>query len=95
MIDLWFRVKGEVKAMIAEYGSPTLFLTLSCAEYGGGTGAPPGGTTGAPPGGSTGAPPGGTTGAPPGARRGAGGRGRAGLGGLLILQMKRYIATHG
>uniref|UniRef100_A0A1X7UDL7 Helitron helicase-like domain-containing protein n=1 Tax=Amphimedon queenslandica TaxID=400682 RepID=A0A1X7UDL7_AMPQE len=29
----WFHVKGEVKAMIAEYGSPTLFLTLSCAEY--------------------------------------------------------------
>ena len=29
----WFRVKGEVKAMIAEYGSPTLFVTLSCAEY--------------------------------------------------------------
>ena len=29
----WFRVKGEFKAMIAEYGSPTLFLTLSCAEY--------------------------------------------------------------
>ena len=29
----WFRVKCEVKAMIAEYGSPTLFLTLSCAEY--------------------------------------------------------------
>uniref|UniRef100_A0A1X7UAF3 Replication-associated protein ORF2/G2P domain-containing protein n=1 Tax=Amphimedon queenslandica TaxID=400682 RepID=A0A1X7UAF3_AMPQE len=29
----WFRVKGEVKAMIAEYGSPTLFLTLSYAEY--------------------------------------------------------------
>uniref|UniRef100_A0A1X7VHV1 Helitron helicase-like domain-containing protein n=1 Tax=Amphimedon queenslandica TaxID=400682 RepID=A0A1X7VHV1_AMPQE len=28
-----FRVKGEVKAMIAEYGSPTLFITLSCAEY--------------------------------------------------------------
>ena len=28
-----FRVKGEVKAMIAGYGSPTLFLTLSCAEY--------------------------------------------------------------
>ena len=24
----WFRVKGEVKAMIAEYGSPTLFVTL-------------------------------------------------------------------
>ena len=24
----WFRVKVEVKAMIAEYGSPTLFLTL-------------------------------------------------------------------
>uniref|UniRef100_A0A1X7VG12 Helitron helicase-like domain-containing protein n=1 Tax=Amphimedon queenslandica TaxID=400682 RepID=A0A1X7VG12_AMPQE len=29
----WFHVKGEVKAMIAEYSSPTLFLTLSCAEY--------------------------------------------------------------
>uniref|UniRef100_A0A1X7UBH0 Helitron helicase-like domain-containing protein n=1 Tax=Amphimedon queenslandica TaxID=400682 RepID=A0A1X7UBH0_AMPQE len=29
----WFRVKGEVKAMIAEYGLPTLFLTLSGAEY--------------------------------------------------------------
>uniref|UniRef100_A0A1X7U2U3 Uncharacterized protein n=1 Tax=Amphimedon queenslandica TaxID=400682 RepID=A0A1X7U2U3_AMPQE len=29
----WFRVKGEVKAMIAEYGSPTLFSTLSCAKY--------------------------------------------------------------
>uniref|UniRef100_A0A1X7VYH5 Helitron helicase-like domain-containing protein n=1 Tax=Amphimedon queenslandica TaxID=400682 RepID=A0A1X7VYH5_AMPQE len=29
----WFRVKGEVKAMIAEYGWPSLFLTLSCAEY--------------------------------------------------------------
>ena len=29
----WFRVKGEVKAMIAEYGSPTLFLTFSCAEH--------------------------------------------------------------
>uniref|UniRef100_A0A1X7UJT0 Helitron helicase-like domain-containing protein n=1 Tax=Amphimedon queenslandica TaxID=400682 RepID=A0A1X7UJT0_AMPQE len=29
----WFRVKGVVKATIAEYGSPTLFLTLSCAEY--------------------------------------------------------------
>uniref|UniRef100_A0A1X7TD74 Helitron helicase-like domain-containing protein n=1 Tax=Amphimedon queenslandica TaxID=400682 RepID=A0A1X7TD74_AMPQE len=29
----WYHVKGEVKGMIAEYGSPTLFLTLSCAEY--------------------------------------------------------------
>uniref|UniRef100_A0A1X7TGH7 Helitron helicase-like domain-containing protein n=1 Tax=Amphimedon queenslandica TaxID=400682 RepID=A0A1X7TGH7_AMPQE len=29
----WFCVKGEVKVMIAEYGSPTLFLRLSCAEY--------------------------------------------------------------
>uniref|UniRef100_A0A1X7VS88 Helitron helicase-like domain-containing protein n=1 Tax=Amphimedon queenslandica TaxID=400682 RepID=A0A1X7VS88_AMPQE len=29
----WFLVKGEVKAMIAMYGSPTLFLTISCAEY--------------------------------------------------------------
>uniref|UniRef100_A0A1X7TR71 Uncharacterized protein n=1 Tax=Amphimedon queenslandica TaxID=400682 RepID=A0A1X7TR71_AMPQE len=28
-----FHVKCEVKAMIAEYGSATLFLTLSCAEY--------------------------------------------------------------
>uniref|UniRef100_A0A1X7TWH4 Uncharacterized protein n=1 Tax=Amphimedon queenslandica TaxID=400682 RepID=A0A1X7TWH4_AMPQE len=28
-----FRVKAELKAMIAEYGSPTLFLTLSCTEY--------------------------------------------------------------
>uniref|UniRef100_A0A1X7T0A9 Helitron helicase-like domain-containing protein n=1 Tax=Amphimedon queenslandica TaxID=400682 RepID=A0A1X7T0A9_AMPQE len=31
--QFWFLVKSEVKAMIAEYGSPTLFLTLSCAEY--------------------------------------------------------------
>uniref|UniRef100_A0A1X7UJL4 Helitron helicase-like domain-containing protein n=1 Tax=Amphimedon queenslandica TaxID=400682 RepID=A0A1X7UJL4_AMPQE len=29
----WLLVKGEVKAMIAEYGSRTLFLTLCCAEY--------------------------------------------------------------
>ena len=29
----WFRVKGSVNAMIAEYGSQTLFLTLSCAKY--------------------------------------------------------------
>uniref|UniRef100_A0A1X7UAT5 Helitron helicase-like domain-containing protein n=1 Tax=Amphimedon queenslandica TaxID=400682 RepID=A0A1X7UAT5_AMPQE len=29
----WFGVKGEVKAMIAEYGLPTLFLKLSCAKY--------------------------------------------------------------
>uniref|UniRef100_A0A1X7VS67 Helitron helicase-like domain-containing protein n=1 Tax=Amphimedon queenslandica TaxID=400682 RepID=A0A1X7VS67_AMPQE len=29
----WFRVKGEVKTMIAKYGSPMLFFTLSCAEY--------------------------------------------------------------
>uniref|UniRef100_A0A1X7VTG7 Uncharacterized protein n=1 Tax=Amphimedon queenslandica TaxID=400682 RepID=A0A1X7VTG7_AMPQE len=28
----WFRLKGKVKAMIAEYGSTTLFLTLSCAK---------------------------------------------------------------
>uniref|UniRef100_A0A1X7U1I2 Helitron helicase-like domain-containing protein n=1 Tax=Amphimedon queenslandica TaxID=400682 RepID=A0A1X7U1I2_AMPQE len=28
----WFHEKGEVKAMIAKYGSPTLLLTLSCAE---------------------------------------------------------------
>uniref|UniRef100_A0A1X7VAE6 Uncharacterized protein n=1 Tax=Amphimedon queenslandica TaxID=400682 RepID=A0A1X7VAE6_AMPQE len=25
--------KGEVKARIREYGSPTLFLKLSCTEY--------------------------------------------------------------
>uniref|UniRef100_A0A1X7V5P0 Helitron helicase-like domain-containing protein n=1 Tax=Amphimedon queenslandica TaxID=400682 RepID=A0A1X7V5P0_AMPQE len=31
--EYWFHVKGEVKAMIADYGSPTLFRTLSCAEY--------------------------------------------------------------
>uniref|UniRef100_A0A1X7TTX0 Helitron helicase-like domain-containing protein n=1 Tax=Amphimedon queenslandica TaxID=400682 RepID=A0A1X7TTX0_AMPQE len=29
----WRRVKGEVKAKIAECGSPTLFLTLGFAEY--------------------------------------------------------------
>uniref|UniRef100_A0A1X7T8G4 Helitron helicase-like domain-containing protein n=1 Tax=Amphimedon queenslandica TaxID=400682 RepID=A0A1X7T8G4_AMPQE len=29
----WFCVKGEVKAMIAKYGLPTLFLKLSCAKY--------------------------------------------------------------
>ena len=29
----WFHRKSEVLCMVREYGSPTLFLTLSCAEY--------------------------------------------------------------
>ena len=29
----WFVRKSELKCMIHEYGSPTLFLTFSCAEY--------------------------------------------------------------
>ena len=29
----WFFRQGEVRCMIREFGSPTLFLTLSCAEY--------------------------------------------------------------
>ena len=29
----WFQRHSEVKCMVREYGSPTLFLTLSCAEY--------------------------------------------------------------
>ena len=29
----WFVRKSELKCMIREYGSPTLFLTFSCAEY--------------------------------------------------------------
>uniref|UniRef100_A0A1X7V5V9 Helitron helicase-like domain-containing protein n=1 Tax=Amphimedon queenslandica TaxID=400682 RepID=A0A1X7V5V9_AMPQE len=28
----WYR-RSEVKCMIAEFGSPTFFLTFSCAEY--------------------------------------------------------------
>ena len=31
--QFWFRQKGDVLAMIREFGCPTLFLTLSCAEY--------------------------------------------------------------
>ena len=31
--QFWFRKKSDVMAMIREYGSPTLFLTCSCAEY--------------------------------------------------------------
>ena len=31
--QFWFLKKSDVMAMIREYGSPTLFLTLSCAEY--------------------------------------------------------------
>ena len=29
----WFVRKSELMCMIREYGSPTLFLTVSCAEY--------------------------------------------------------------
>ena len=29
----WYEVKGELKCMIREWGSPTFFLTLTCAEY--------------------------------------------------------------
>ena len=29
----WFTRQSEVKCMIREYGSPTIFLTLSCFEY--------------------------------------------------------------
>ena len=29
----WFLSRSEVLCMLREYGSPTLFLTLSCAEY--------------------------------------------------------------
>ena len=29
----WFLRRSEVLCMLREYGSPTLFLTLSCAEY--------------------------------------------------------------
>ena len=31
--QFWFLKKSDVMAMIREYGSPTLFLTLSCAAY--------------------------------------------------------------
>ena len=31
--QFWFLKKSDVMAMIREFGSPTLFLTLSCAEY--------------------------------------------------------------
>ena len=29
----WFVRKSELRCMIREWGSPTLFLTFSCAEY--------------------------------------------------------------
>ena len=29
----WFKRRSEVLCMIREWGSPALFLTLSCAEY--------------------------------------------------------------
>ena len=29
----WYKVKGELKYMIREWGSPTFFLTLTCAEH--------------------------------------------------------------
>ena len=31
--EYWFLCRSEVLCMLREYGSPTLFLTLSCAEY--------------------------------------------------------------
>ena len=31
--QLWFHQKGDVLAMIREFGCPTLFMMLSCAEY--------------------------------------------------------------
>ena len=31
--QFWFLKKSDVMAMIREFGSPALFLTLSCAEY--------------------------------------------------------------
>ena len=31
--QFWFLKKSDVMAMIREFGSPTLFLTFSCAEY--------------------------------------------------------------
>ena len=31
--EYWFLHSSEVLCMVGEYGSPTLFLTLSCAEY--------------------------------------------------------------
>ena len=32
-IQYWFIRQSELRCMICEWGSPTLFLTLSCAEY--------------------------------------------------------------
>ena len=29
----WFHRSSELKCMLREYGSPTLFITFSCAEY--------------------------------------------------------------
>ena len=29
----WFVRKSELRCIIREWGSPTLFLTFSCAEY--------------------------------------------------------------
>ena len=31
--QFWFRIHSQVKCMIREWGPPTIFLTLSCAEY--------------------------------------------------------------
>jgi len=31
--QIWYLRKSDIMAMIREYGSPTLFLTFSCAEY--------------------------------------------------------------
>ena len=29
----WFTKQGELRCMVREFGTPTLFLTFSCAEY--------------------------------------------------------------
>ena len=29
----WFAKQGELRCMVREFGTPTLFLTFSCAEY--------------------------------------------------------------
>jgi len=31
--QFWYLKKSDVMVIIREYGSPTLFLTISCAEY--------------------------------------------------------------
>ena len=31
--QFWFAKQGELRCMVREFGTPTLFLTFSCAEY--------------------------------------------------------------